>query len=124
MVQLDKRFTDEQVIVLLRGYFQGLLARGEIQERLGLGKTRFFALLKEYRNNPEAFLIAYERCSPGRLPAGIEAAIERELLREKTIVEDRRLPISGYNYAALQDRLKLAARPHRSYLCSGKHLCR
>jgi hypothetical protein len=73
---------------------------------LGIGKSRFFALLKEYRKNPEAFSIAYERCSPGRLPATVEAAIERELLREKAIVEDKRLPISGYNYAALQDRLK------------------
>jgi hypothetical protein len=32
--------------------------------------------------------------------------IERELLREKEIVEDKRLPISGYNYSALRDRLK------------------
>jgi hypothetical protein len=32
--------------------------------------------------------------------------IERELLREKAIVEDKRLPISGYNYSALRDRLR------------------
>jgi hypothetical protein len=32
--------------------------------------------------------------------------IERELLREKEIVEDKRLPISGYNYSAMRDRLK------------------
>jgi hypothetical protein len=58
---------------------------------LGIGKSRFFALLKEYRKNPEAFSIACERCSPGRLPATVEAAIERELLREKAIVEDKRV---------------------------------
>jgi hypothetical protein len=106
MPQLHKRLTNDQVKVLLSGYCQGLLARAEVQEMLGIGKSRFFALLKEYRKNPEAFSIAYERCSPGRLPATVEAAIERELLREKAIVEDKRLPISGYNYAALQDRLK------------------
>jgi hypothetical protein len=106
MPQLHKRLTNDQVKVLLSGYCQGLLARAEVQEMLGIGKSRFFALLNEYRKNPEAFSIAYERCSPGRLPATVGAAIERELLREKAIVEDKRLPISGYNYAALQDRLK------------------
>jgi hypothetical protein len=73
---------------------------------LGIGKSRFFALVKEYRKAPETFSIAYERRSPDRLPAAVEAAIERELLREKVIVEDKRLPISGYNYSALRDRLK------------------
>jgi transposase len=106
MTQLHKRFADDQVKVLFQGYCQGLLARAEIQEMLGIGKTRFFALLKEYRQDPEAFSVAYERHTPGRLPAAVEVEIERELLREKAIVEDKRLPISGYNYSALRDRLK------------------
>ena len=106
MIQLHKRFTDGQVKVLLNGYCQGLLARAEIQEILGIGKTRFFALLKEYQQDPEAFSVAYERHAPGRLSADVESEIERELLREKEIIEDKRLPISGYNYSALRDRLK------------------
>jgi hypothetical protein len=73
---------------------------------LGIGKTRFFALLKEYRQDTEAFSIAYKRHTPGRLSVKIEAEIEKELLREKQIVEDKHLPISGYNYSALRDRLK------------------
>jgi hypothetical protein len=106
MTQLHKRFTDDQVKVLLNGYCQGLLGRAEIQEMLDIGKTRFFALLKEYRHSPEAFSVAYERSTTGRLPAAAEAGIERELLREKGIVEDKRLPISGYNYSALRDHLE------------------
>jgi transposase len=106
MTQLHKRFTDEQVKVLLKGYCQGLLKRAEIQEMLDIGKTRFFALLKEYRKDPEGFSVAYERHTPGRLSGTVETEIERELLREKAIVEDKRLPISGYNYSALRDRLK------------------
>ena len=106
MTQLHKRFTDGQVKVLLNGYCQGLLARAEIQEMLGIGKTRFFALLREYREDPEAFSVAYERHPPGKLSANVESEIEQELLREKEIVEDKRLPISGYNYSALRDRLK------------------
>jgi transposase len=106
MTQLHKRLTNDQVKVLLQGYCQRLLARAEIQEMLGISKSRFFALLKEYRKDPEAFSIAYERHSPSRVPAAIEAEIKRELLREKAIVEDERLPISDYNYSALRDRLK------------------
>jgi hypothetical protein len=105
VAQLHRRFTDDQVRVLLKGYCQGLLKRAEVQEMLGIGKTRFFALVKEYRADPEAFSVAYERRTPGRLPAAVEMEIERELLREKAIVEDKRLPISGYNYSALRDRL-------------------
>ena len=55
MQQLHRRFTDEQVKVLFQGYRQGVLARDEIQEMLEVGKTQFFALLKEYRRNPESF---------------------------------------------------------------------
>jgi len=106
MVQLHKRFTDEQVKVLLHGYCQGVLARAEIQEISDVGKTRFFALLKEYRKDPEAFTVAYERRTPSKLSTDVEAEIEWELLCEKEIVEDKRLPISGYKYSALRDRLK------------------
>ena len=106
MTQLHKRFTDGQVRVLLNGYCQGLLVRAEIQEMLSIGKTHFFALLKEYRQDREDFSVAYERHTPGRLSADVESEIEQELLREKEIVEDKRLPISGYNYSALRDRLK------------------
>ncbi|PIU54994.1 MAG: hypothetical protein COS88_05895 [Chloroflexi bacterium CG07_land_8_20_14_0_80_51_10] len=35
----------------------------------------------------------------------METAIEAELIREKELIEDRRLPISDYNYSALRDRL-------------------
>ena len=105
MTHLHKRFTDDQVKVLLDGYCQGLLGRAEIQEMLDIGKTRFFALLKEYRQDREAFSVAYERRTAARLPAAAEAEIERQLLREQVIVEDKRLPISGYNYSALRDRL-------------------
>ena len=106
MAQLHRRFTDDQIKVLLNGYCQGLLKRAEVQEILGIGKTRFFALVKEYRSAPDAFSVGYERRTLGRLPAAVEVEIERELLREKAIVEDRRLPISGYNYSALRDRLR------------------
>ena len=106
MDQLHKRFTAEQVKVLLQGYCQGTMSRAEGEEMLHIGKTRFFALLKEYQPSPVTFSITYERATPARLSAHVEAAIEKELLREKVLVDDPQLPISDYNYSALRDRLK------------------
>ncbi len=106
MGQLHKRFTVEQVKVLFQSYIQGTIARSEVEEILQVNKTRFFAILKGYRRDPESFSIAYERKTPARLSEQVEAAIAEELLREKALVEDPQLPISSYNYLAMRDRLK------------------
>lgn len=106
MDQLHKRFSVEQVKLLMQRYTEGELSRAEIREVMGVGKTRFFALLKAYRQSPEMFSIAYERSSPRRLNAAAEAQITQELENEKQLVEDPRLPITSYNYSALRDRLR------------------
>ncbi len=106
MDQLHRRFSDEQVKVLLQSYCQGKIARADLQQMLGIEKTRFFALLKSYRQNPETFSLVYVRTTSARLSAQVESEIEQALLQEKQIVEDRQLPISDYNYTALRDRLR------------------
>lgn len=106
MTQVHKRFTIEQVKILFQGYCQGNLSRSEVEELLEIGKTRFFALLKAYRQDLDGFSIAYHRSTTGRLTYETERMIEQELLREKALVEDKDLPIHDYNYAALVDRLK------------------
>ena len=106
MTQIHKQFSSEQVKVLLKAYEAGHLSRDEIERTLGIGKTRFFALLKQYREDPESFSIQYERTSPKRLSAEAEEKIRLELQRERGLVENKELPISSYNYAALNDRLK------------------
>ena len=72
MDQVHKRFTTEQVRVLLKGYCQGTLDRSAIEETLGIGKTRFFALLRQYRWGIDEFSLAYQRTTPTRLPASAE----------------------------------------------------
>jgi len=106
MTQIHKRFTIEQVKVLFQGYTQGTLSRADVESMLEIGKTRFFALLKAYRQDPETFSIAYQRTTQGRLSKQAEAEIQQELLREKALIEDQELPIHDYNYSALADRLK------------------
>ncbi len=106
MGQPHKRFSDQQIRLLFHGYCQGQLRRADLQDMLGIGKTRFFALLKRYRRDPAGFSLVYQRCMPAQLPTIVEAEIERALLREKEIVADPDLRISGYNYTALRDRLR------------------
>jgi hypothetical protein len=105
MDQIHKRFTAEQVQVLLKGYCQGILERVAIEETLGIGKSRFFVLLREYRHNPDAFSLAYHRKTPTRIPAWVEKEIKKKLMMERNLIDDSTLPISSYNYSAIRDRL-------------------
>jgi len=104
-MQIHKRFTAEQVGVLLKGYCRGTLDRATIEELLGISKTRFFALLKRYRYESDKFCLAYRRENTTRLPTRVEKEIEAELMLEKRLIEDPSLPITNYNYSAIRDRL-------------------
>ena len=106
MAQIHKKFTVDQIKVLLSSYEAGHISRSEIEKTVGIGKTRFFALLKQFRAQPTSFSIDYQRKSSPRLSVEAEEKIRVELQREKGLVENKELPISSYNYAALADRLK------------------
>ncbi|MBA4375207.1 MAG: hypothetical protein C0401_03415 [Anaerolinea sp.] len=106
MGQLHKRFTNEQVKLLLDGYVQGRISRSEVEGILEINKTRFFALVKDYRRSPATFSMEYQRETPARLSGETEEAIARELLREKALVDNPKLPIGSYNYSAIRDRLQ------------------
>jgi hypothetical protein len=104
-MQIHKRFTAEQVGVLLKGYCRGTLDRATIEDLLEISKTRFFALLRRYRYDSDKFYLAYRRESATRLPARVEHEIEKELTLEKNLIDDSTLPITTYNYSAIRDRL-------------------
>jgi hypothetical protein len=91
--------------LLLQGYCQGTLDRTTVEEMLGIGKTRFFVLLKEYRQDQEKLSIAYMRAGSPRLPVATEERIREELLTQKGLIDDATLPITAYNYSAVRDRL-------------------
>ena len=114
MTLIHKRFTVDQVRVLLEGYCQGKQDRKAVEEALGIGKTRFFALLKEYPRDPAKLSIAYERISLCRLPASTEEQIRGELIVEKGLVDDPTLSITTYNYSGVKDRL---GKREVQYLC-------
>jgi hypothetical protein len=62
--------------------------------------------MKQYRTNPENFSIKYERKRHSKLNEKAEEEIQKELLRDKDLIENNELPVYGYNYAALNDRLR------------------
>ena len=52
----------------------GELSIGRVGNReiLGVGRSRFFALLEQYRRDPGKFSLAYRREIPPRLPGSVE----------------------------------------------------
>lgn len=106
-MQIHKRFTTEQVKAMLKGYCQGTLERSTLEDILGINKTRFFALLEQYRNDQNKFSITYQRTAHKKLPPSVEKKIGIELMIEKRLIEDPTLPITTYNYSAIRDRLMM-----------------
>jgi hypothetical protein len=105
MNQIHKRFTADQVKVLLKGYCRGILDRSAVEQTLGISKSRFFVLLSEYRSNTDEFSLAYHRKTPTRIAAWVEKRIEKELMLQRNLLDDSTLPITSYNYSAIRDRL-------------------
>ncbi|MBI5447716.1 MAG: hypothetical protein HY939_03190 [Gammaproteobacteria bacterium] len=106
MSQLHKKFTTEQVKDLLQRYMDKKIERKYIQEILSIKKVRFFALLKNFKDNPDSFSIDYSRRSPKRIPQEVEKNIIKELKIDKGIIESKTNPTDSYNYSYIKDRLE------------------
>lgn len=107
MAQVHKKFTDGQIKELIERYLKKEIARSYIQEILQIKKRRFFALVKDYRTNPETFSIQYIRRKKTRsIPQNTERAIMKELTIEKKLIEDSNVPLRSYNYSYIKDRLE------------------
>jgi hypothetical protein len=107
MTQIHKKFTDDQVKALIERYLKNEIERHYLQEILGISKTRFFALVKSYRENPETFSIQYiRRITTRAIPRNTEKNIIKELTIEKKLIEDTSVPLRSYNYSYIKDRLE------------------
>lgn len=106
MGQIHKRFTDDQIRAILRGYCERRLTCQEVLEILQVRRRRFFRLLKSFRSDPLTFSLQYRRETPGRISTKVDSSIRQELKREQELVENPQLPISNYNYSAIRDRLE------------------
>lgn len=107
MVQLHKKFTDEQVKDLMKRYLNKELKSEHIQQMLRIKRRQFFKLLKEYRQNPQTFSIRYTRIAKTRiLDPGIEENILKELKATKEFIDDKDFPIKFYNYTFIKKDLE------------------
>lgn len=107
MKQLHKKLTDYQIKELITRYLKKKIARKYIQEILGIKKTRFFALVKRFKDDPENFPILYSRRIPTRkIDPDIEKNIAKELKIEKDLIKVKEVPIKYYNYSYIKDLLE------------------
>jgi len=109
MAQLHKRFTDGQVKELIERYLRKEIERRYIQEVLGIGKTRFFALIRAYHQDPHEFSLHYTRHTTRRIPQAVDDNILRELHIEKQLIEEKNVPFKKHGFY-LKKREKKA--PH------------
>jgi len=115
VVQLHKRFTDEQVKELIEKYLREEITRNYLQEILGIGKTRFFALIKEHHRDSSSFSIQYFREKKTRaISKDVEKNILKELATEKKLIEHKDVPIRSYNYSYIKDQLETRHKQHVS----------
>lgn len=106
MKHLHKRFSKDQIKLFFSAYLNHRMSREEVENELGIGKSRFFVLLQQYKNNPDTFSVSYHRRTPTRIGITIEQAIAEGLRFDKQLIADPNIPITVYNYSALRDRLR------------------
>jgi len=103
--QLHKRFTNGQVIELLKRYLKKEIGRKYLQAILGVSKAHLFRLLREYRKCQATFSIEYERQTPARISAEVKSIIVKELSLDREMIENPDIPLRNYNYSYVKQRL-------------------
>ena len=105
--QIHKKFSDEQVKELMQKYINKEVERKYLQEILGIGKSRFFELLQDFRNNPNDFSVEYNRSSQAkRIVPEIQKNIIKELAIDKKAIQNKDIPLYRYNYSYIKKRLE------------------
>jgi len=90
----------------MKRYAAGEISRANIETILGIGQTRFFALLKAYRDNPESFDICYHRRNPTRsINQKVENRIIQELNASQELIDRKNVPIWRHNYSFIRQTL-------------------
>jgi hypothetical protein len=88
-------------------YLKRKIERKDLEKVLGIKKTRFFALIKRFKDDPENFSVSYFRSTPTRvISKAIETNIIKELKIEKDLIKAKDVPIRCYNYSCIKDILE------------------
>ncbi len=107
MKQLHTAFETKEVIEIFERYLSGILDQKQAQALLKIGRSRFFDLLKSYREKPDDFSIEYRRTKATRkISAQAEKKIVAALEQDKKLIQDRHNPIRHYNYSFIRETLE------------------
>lgn len=106
MSQLHKRFSSEQLKIILNLYIQKKMELKEVLSQLGIKERRFYKILAQYKKDKTNFSINYSRENANyRLSRDIDDVIRVELGKEKAIIENKSIPVTEYNYSAIRDEV-------------------
>lgn len=104
MAQLHNNWNDEQIKQFFGWYDDGVMSKTEILQQLHIKDSQFYKLLRDFRRNPKAFTISYQRrIINNQLPMPIRQCIRRELETDRRLIDNPNLPIMFYNYASVRD---------------------
>ena len=105
--QLHKKFTEQEVVEVFERYLSREIEVDKALALLRIGRSRFFGLLKTYREEPKSFSLDYKRKAPNhRIDDKKDKVILKELEKEKKIIEDKTNPVRFYNYSYLKNVLE------------------
>jgi len=106
MSQLHKRLSTDQVKIILNLYLMKKMELNEVIRQFEIKERQFYNLLAKYRKDKPGFLIEYPRnTTNNRLPLEVDKVVRSELEKEKTIIENKDIPVSNYNYSAVKDEV-------------------
>lgn len=104
--QLHKRFTDDQIKMVLDLYIKKFISLEQALLQLGCSRRRFYQILRDYKTLPHEFTISYARNKPNRyIPQEIEDAIFEELERDRDLIGDENTSLRDYNYSYIRDEI-------------------
>lgn len=105
--QLHKRFTEKEVMEVFERYLSQEIGVDKVLALLDVGRSRFFDLLKGYRERPDDFSLEYKRKGSNRqIDEKAAKLILKELEKEKKTIEDKKNPVRFYNYSYLKNVLE------------------
>lgn len=105
--QLHKKFATKEVIEIFERYLTGEIYQEQAQALLKVSRSRFFYLLKSYREKPAKFSIEYRRQKPTRtIDKKVDDKIIKALEQEKSLIENKENPIRNYNYSFIKETLQ------------------
>ena len=105
--QLHKQFSNEEIKGVFEKYEDKVFELNDVLRFLKISRSRFFDLLRRYREDPESFSIEFKR---EKAPRGVDPKDEKKILfelkKEAGLIADKKNPLRFFNYSYLKGVLE------------------